>query len=519
MYGALESDDKVGADENHQYHAHGGRSFVDLPSVASASDDSGSSLGNSLTASPWQILTTFCIATCGGGVLSLPYATYEGSIVLTCIVVIGLGVVSARTSRITALACALIPSSQYSLVVSTVLYGPIDEEVVDEGDVAHRQRVRNLRTRRFVLARAIDGIIYLLLCLFCTTYLRSVVDSMPRILDHFGVHSGVWLEMWPYLLLMFVGFTPLVSLRSLSELTIVSMVGMVTVLAFVGSMAVSYFRSGGEGYSSAKSRENYEVLNLKTTFMMLPGIAVAMFTAQEVVPQMYFEMRDRSPSNFNWVINVGTVFLTATYLLAGITGYLTFGSDVASKDADGSIVNNYPNDLFWTIMRTAIVAHFVCVVPIYVVNARLGFYRLYLTIRGDHERASHALAGYDLSLGIRFGQAAALMALLCCAAYCMPSVSDIMSFTGAFLGTLFFSFFPGLLALTIYSGVWQGTAAAKQSQEPELYLPSRCGQVTGVLWILLSGFVIILALLTVCGVLEGDVITPQAANVTAAPSA
>ena len=472
------------------------------PSSASSAGSLALEAVHEGTSPLWLTTVAMTLVACGAGVLSLPAAAHAGSLLPTVALMSLAGIVQMYGSRTVALAVALCPSMVLSQSACTVLYGPdADAPPSMHDDDFRRARRNNLLFRRSLLMRVTDVLAYGHMLSLGIVYVRTIVDSIPHVLEEFGVKGdSIWAHRGPYLAFCFAFITPFVAMRSIKEMTAGTILGLATIVGFVVAMVVAYAVSGGDGFSSKEERDGVRYFAIDDGFVLMPQLIVASFSTSDMVPQLYSELKDRSPDHFFRASDSSAAILVLLYSTAAVVGYLTFGTAVASEAADGSVLNNYPATTLWSVMRIVVVVHMLFVAPIFLSNTRNGIVSIVYRLRGGE--ASGATHPQRLSPAIRLLQASGIVAFECVMAYFVPSISATMAVIGSYFGIVFFSGYSGLLGLTIYSGVWQGTPEAVLTGEPQRYLPSRKGQLASVGLLIGSVVVLVLTVLSEAGVLD-----------------
>ena len=324
----------------------------------------------------------------GAGVLSLPYAMYNGSVIISMVLLFLCASITCFTSFILTLACDVVDKWSYTEVFSFTAFPdvPLHEqdavaavanptEDIDEGIVLDDEPLA--RKRRRQLTMFMEAVVLFTNFGTVVIYSRVIADSIPPVLRNFFGASGVWTAEWLWLVAPAVLFFALSCVRSMEELKITSIIGFLTIFYIVVAIIVRYFTDIDDPISTDPSKDEIIIIHAKmSSFSTLATYALA-FGYHFNVPYFYYELKDRRTEVMMDTVKIAFPIITACYAATGLMGYLTFGALVAEKDASGDIVNNYPdNDVLMNIGRLGLFFHFASVYPILSVCARRGLHRL-----------------------------------------------------------------------------------------------------------------------------------------------
>jgi len=373
------------------------------------------------------------ISTVGAGVFVLPTMTHRAGLVWTLVAMALFAAVGAVAARMVALASGIFKSPSYSEVIAIAVVGPECRTLADDGLVhpdfanasvedramlsPHASHLsldsfiakterdnrllklrRDARARRVIIEYALDALVYFGNVMSLVMFSHVISHTGSQLLrselgatGFFG--STTFVYMLVLVLASFIGM-----LRSLSEMFATIVVGCVTVIVPGGAIAIAYFATnGGETFADEKARRDVRWWHAE-----FGGLCAMVSTVMisncyhNVVPQIAREMSGFTIAKFGTVASVTAALMYVLMSLVAAFGYLTFGSLVATEKAAGMIMNLYPEHGFWAFMRFCIVLHVVCAMPVYLVNTRLGFYRLYRRVcdrvarwrrKQDEERA------------------------------------------------------------------------------------------------------------------------------------
>lgn len=174
-------------------------------------------------------------------------------------------------------------------------------------------------------------------------YLVVIGDLMPKIMDSLGVpldlvwmHRNTWISLF-----MLVLVAPLSFLKRLDSLRYASVVALVLVVYLI-CLVVGHYAA--DGSVPGRHVDFIGPVSWRNTLLSFP-IFVFAYTCHQ---NMFAIINELAPSETeglptrqaNIIIRNAIVTACAAYLVVGIVGYLTFGSDV-----NGNIITMYPRDL------------------------------------------------------------------------------------------------------------------------------------------------------------------------------
>lgn len=265
-------------------------------------------------------------------------------------------------------------------------------------DEARRRRWRRVTTV------VVESIIFCSNFGTLVVYARVIADSMPPVVDNvcrqlkwepFPVltHEGLWLATSG------VTFFLLSCARGMEELKWSSLIGFLTV-GFVVLVVVYRFHTASWSSDPIENAKGFPSIDPEARgtilWFALPATALRTVSVYSVafgyhfnVPYFYSEMRHRVPSEMLKSVALSFPIIVASYAATGVFGYLTFGDLVASAQAGGNIVMNYPKtDWLVNAARLGLFLHFACVFPIVSICARRSLHRLAMTALTWGEQSS-----------------------------------------------------------------------------------------------------------------------------------
>jgi amino acid permease len=203
-------------------------------------------------------------------------------------------------------------------------------------------------------------------------YGTIICNSMPAVAsDFFGIKSGILSEGWFWLLLACVPFMILTSLKQLTELRWSSFVGFATIAYIEVVVAVRFF---GGSYREANNASlvdrNVTVVGLTMKFFQAIPVLSLAFSCHYNVPFYYRELKVRTVQEFYRVLWLLHPFLITVYVLTGVFGYLTFGSQ-RIQQTKGNVVNAFhSDDAVVNAGRLGLFFHFCTAFPVVAMACR-----------------------------------------------------------------------------------------------------------------------------------------------------
>ena len=204
----------------------------------------------------------------GGGVLALPTAFHDSSMVVGLIMLFG-------TTCLTTLNLYFI---------------------VECAEFTHIYSYRLLLSRGLGhhLARVVDFSLFVFPFGALITYCRVIADAMPPVMEHVFQAEGFWLNEMCWLLIGGVFFFALSCRRSLEELKLSSIFGLMTIF-YAGFLIIFRFFDGSynkEGRTAAVADDFEAFYFKKDLFKTIPIISFSL-SVHNNAPSYYEELKDR----------------------------------------------------------------------------------------------------------------------------------------------------------------------------------------------------------------------------------
>ncbi|KAJ1807071.1 hypothetical protein LPJ77_003239 [Coemansia sp. RSA 2523] len=200
----------------------------------------------------------------------------------------------------------------------------------------------------------------------CGTALSWIIVCGTQITRLIGFAGGNLDEKISMTIIALVMWVPFTALKTLREITISSMFGVLTALFTVLVLAVTSLQHKytdvyhGPEFDGAPTHE----------FIIGKGIPSAiasisfMYAGSVAFPHVEGNMR--KPQQFGWMLFVANTLVCGAYLLSSVTGYVAFGDQTVSP-----ILNNLPNLAIVNAATIVIIVHCVFALPVMLVSASL----------------------------------------------------------------------------------------------------------------------------------------------------
>ncbi|KAJ2143964.1 hypothetical protein IW136_001504 [Coemansia sp. RSA 678] len=206
-------------------------------------------------------------------------------------------------------------------------------------------------------------ITYLYCCGTALSWIIVCGTQISRLVGFAGGHLDEKISMTIIALVMWVPFT---ALKTLREITISSMFGVLTALFTVFVLAVTSLQ---HKYTDVYHGPEFDGAP-KHEFIIGKGIPSAiasisfMYAGSVAFPHVEGNMR--KPQQFGWMLFVANTLVCGAYLLSSVTGYVAFGDQTVSP-----ILNNLPNLAIVNAATIVIIVHCVFALPVMLVSASL----------------------------------------------------------------------------------------------------------------------------------------------------
>ena len=391
-YSALPADSTVAVDASADHHAHA-----------------------SIFSTSANILCTMI----GGGILSLPLAFAQASVVPALIICL--------------LGAFLASCSVYFMCKSC--------------DATNIYSFRGLIIQSFsslspkLMGNLAEGLILLCNLTVLMIYTTVIKDSMPDLcLGVFG--EGVWTRDWFWVLICGGLFALLAPIRRLNELLIVSVLGFVAVI-FVA--LVMYVRAAGPwghgGSQYVPEAKVVEAFRLSSGLLPAFSVVTAAYVFHMNVPPLYGELKNRSTGRMMLATVISVLIGAALYISVGLCGIYTFGrAEAMNPRYGGNFLRHFTEkDVVANVGRAFIVLHMVCAFPIYAIVARRSWHIIMTGSEDEH------------CLWRRTAMGVTLVALGVGLSLVIPNLGVLVSITGAVFGTSITFILPCVFYYRIYS--------------------------------------------------------------------
>ncbi|KAI9500501.1 hypothetical protein GGI25_001622 [Coemansia spiralis] len=263
----------------------------------------------------------------------------------------------------------------------------------------------------------------------CGTVISWIIVSgtqITRLLGFANVHLNEKISMTIIAIIMWIPFT---LLKTLSEITISSIFGVLTAMFTVIVLAVTALKHQytdiyhAPGYDSAPTHQ----------FIIGAGIPSALasisFMYAGAVAFPHIEGNMKKPKQFGWMLFLANALVCGAYLLSAVTGYYSFGSQTMSP-----ILNNMPNLAIVNAATILIIIHVVFASPVMLVSANLELELAFGVMPG--------ILGKKKEFMWRFVMRTLTMGILLAISIAIPYFGEVIDLVSAISTTVVFFMVP-----------------------------------------------------------------------------
>ncbi|KAJ2350610.1 hypothetical protein GGF43_004278 [Coemansia sp. RSA 2618] len=200
----------------------------------------------------------------------------------------------------------------------------------------------------------------------CGTVISWIIVSgtqITRLLGFADVHLDKKVSMTIIAVVMWIPFTVL---KTLSEITISSVFGVLTAMFTVIVLAVTSLQNK---YTDTYHSPDFTGAPTHT-FIIGAGIPSALasisFMYAGAVAFPHVEGNMKKPKQFGWMMFLANTLVCGAYLISSVPGYIAFGDQTVSP-----ILDNLPNTPIVIAATILIIIHVVFAAPVMLVSANL----------------------------------------------------------------------------------------------------------------------------------------------------
>jgi amino acid permease len=400
-----------------------------------------------------ELVTVFTIAIniAGGGLLVLPLAMHNASVVFGTVLLLVCAAASVFTAQLVVIGCEMTGATSLPTAFALTVAGPSTDQTSDE-EQANRTR------RRRTVAAIVDAMVAMyafgMLVMYVIVVADVCSDAAAALTD-----DPAWRDRTRYVGASFLLFFGLTCKRQLSELTWSTVLGVTTVFFIAFAMLFEYGLYSVNHKHAAHSGVRWLSVSADAN-SALPVMTVALGYHYNV-PAMYQEMEGATPRRFMRAVRAATFVCVLLYISVGLTGYFTFGDGVADPAAGGSIINNYARgDRLFTVARFAFAAHLICVFPVVAISVRDALHRLSLRVVGLHDDAEDPDLVAKTHISFVVLEAAVVCGSAVATAVSTPNIGYFVNIIGVVFGIFLVFIAPAIMGLAINGGVWRNSEEA-----------------------------------------------------------
>jgi amino acid permease len=407
-----------------------------------------------------------CANIAGAGLLFLPLAMHQASIVTGAALICIFGAATVYTADLIIVGMELTGATNLPEVFAKLMVGPDSEDLTI---LEWEDRIKKRRR----LSAMMDLMIAMYALCILAMYAQIIADSLVSVADALGAPAPWRSNVRYYGLLFFAALLPSAH-RHLRELSFTSVLAVITLVIITIAMMVEYgYISTARGHVAHHGVRWFDLSPVAA--LSIPTLTVALGYHYNV-PAMYREMDQPSPRKYHRATVTGTVFCVVLYIVVAVVGYLTFGPKVALDELGGNIMNNYlATDMFMTLVRAATAIHVFSVFPMTAISVRDAIHRLSLRAMGRHDEAEDPFIMLMTARNVVVMEAALVCAAgIISALYPFGSVGFFVNAIGTVFGVFVIFIAPGLMGMAIHGGMWRGSpvATALEGEYGDAFVPS-----------------------------------------------
>ncbi|KAJ2720300.1 hypothetical protein GGI07_004676 [Coemansia sp. Benny D115] len=200
----------------------------------------------------------------------------------------------------------------------------------------------------------------------CGTVISWIIVSGTQITRLLGFADATLDKKISMTIIAIVMWIPFTFLKTLSEITVSSVFGVLTAMFTVIVLAVTALQ---HPYTDSYHLPEFSSAP-KHTFIIGAGIPSALasisFMYAGAVAFPHIEGNMKKPKQFGWMLFLSNTLVCGAYLLSAVTGYKAFGDQTVSP-----ILNNLPNMAIVNAATILIIIHVVFAAPVMLVSANL----------------------------------------------------------------------------------------------------------------------------------------------------
>jgi amino acid permease len=390
----------------------------------------------------------------GVGILSLPAAMCEASLIPGVFLLAIFGICALFSAYVIGVCCECLQLYSLDAHLAWCLCEPDAPNPDDDGGATEDGVTSSLRTSSpwaGAVSVAVDAAVASNNFACLIAYSRVVSDAIPQVLGDFFGCSGALLDRRLWLFVSAAVCTVFTSRRTFSELRLLSLVGVGTILFMVICIIIRFPSPPATVGTTQAARDEVRLVSVSSELLQAFGALSTAYAFHYNAPAFYQEMAERSPRRFGQSLLTSIAAVAVTYCATGVLGYLTFGSDVLSAAAGGDISNNYlPTDRLINLARLLLCAHFWSVFPVIAVNVRRCLHRLVLRAMGDAARANEPNEVFRTPRWAIIAEACAVVWASALIAAVVPGIGFVIRLSGSVTGCFIFMILPGIVGARVF---------------------------------------------------------------------
>ena len=282
-----------------------------------------------------MIITMLCTVV-GGAILAIPASLHYASLFNGIFMILFVGMLSTLSAKKLCILSEKLGSDSYVHIFSTILSpnsASHGGSLLEKSD-SHRKNINFMKI-------LIQIVVFWYTFGIAVSFIVIIGDSMKPLSTSWLGFQGFYSTEKFWILLVSPILFLASSVQQITELKIFSLISFLTMIYVSIVVGIRYFEAVSCS-SSIIPGEGVDIISLKKDiFQSFPVLTVA-YTMHYNVPQLYFEMKDKTVRKLNYALYITMAVVVILYLQTGIMGYLHFGAK--SIQSGGDILALYSKD-------------------------------------------------------------------------------------------------------------------------------------------------------------------------------
>ncbi|XP_002122579.2 putative sodium-coupled neutral amino acid transporter 10 [Ciona intestinalis] len=266
----------------------------------------------------------------------------------------------------------------------------------------------------------------------CVAFYVVIGDLATGILSTFVQGNTLHLRTF---VIVFCGLCIALPLGLMKNLSVLSSIGMVSLLFYLSFVCVMLFQAVTNGLLTFAWLHEVELFKPSGIFQCLPIFSLA-YACQCQLFVVYDSMEEPSVVRMETIVSTAIKIVTTVYCLVAIFGYAVFKGEV-----QGNVLRNFPQNVLLDIIKFGFATSVVVGFPLMIFPCRQSIYTLFFRPQPVEGIASKTFIEPFTFKAITLSIVMSTMLL----AISIPNVETILGLTGATMGSFICFIFPGII--------------------------------------------------------------------------